>query len=134
MEWHNGLTERQRRFCEAFAANGGNAYQAARSAGYKHPQQAGAENMEKPGIRNALESLRLATTNEAIMTREERQKWWTNIIRDETRDIRDRLRASELLGKSQGDFLDRVKHEGVIGLCAVVVPLKDIGGDVADKQ
>ena len=34
--------------------------------------------------------------------------FWTAIIRDESMNIRDRLRASGLLGKSEGDFLDRV--------------------------
>ena len=29
-----------------------------------------------------------------------------------------RLRASELLGKSEGDFLDRVEHSGAINLLA----------------
>jgi phage terminase small subunit len=71
--WHEGLTELQRRFCEVYAANGGNAMAAASEAGYRKPRQQGSENLEKPGIIAALSRLREATTSAAIATREERQ-------------------------------------------------------------
>jgi phage terminase small subunit len=107
-DWHDGLTEKQRRFCEAYSANGGNALAAAREAGYKKPNPQGAENLAKPIIRDAIDRLRLSHTNSAIATREERQTFWTNMLRDPNVAERDRLRASELLGKSQADFIDRV--------------------------
>jgi phage terminase small subunit len=107
-DWHDGLTEKQRRFCEAYSANGGNALAAAREAGYKKPNPQGAENLAKPTIRDAIDRLRLSYTNSAIATREERQTFWTNMLRDPNVAERDRLRASELLGKSQADFIDRV--------------------------
>lgn len=120
--WHDGLTERQRRFCEAYASNGGNAMAAATSAGYARPQQQGAENLEKPGVRTALEAMRQATTSAAIATRAERQALWTSILRAELVDgdgmppkFVDRLKASELLGKSQADFLERVDHSNSDG-------------------
>ena len=114
-DWHDGLTERQRRFCEAYSSNGGNALDAARQAGYKAAKQQGAENMEKPVIRVALEKLRLATTNAAIMTRQERQAFWTLVARSKDQDMKDRLKASELLGKSQGDFINRTEITGANG-------------------
>jgi hypothetical protein len=40
------------------------------------------------------------------MTREERQRFWSQIARDETQPTIARLRASELLGKSQADFVE----------------------------
>ena len=43
-----------------------------------------------------------------IASREERQTFWTAILRDPETELRDRLRASELLGRSEGDFLERV--------------------------
>lgn len=108
--WHAGLTEKQRRFCEVYAENGGNALAAARAAGYKKPDPQGAENLGKPRIVAALEALREATTSKAIATREERQTFWTSILRGEMPDaeMKDRLKASELLGRSQADFIERV--------------------------
>lgn len=108
-DWWDGLTEKQRLFIEAYSSNGGNAMGAARQAGYARPQQQGAENMEKPGIKAALECLRRSQTSKAIATREERQSFWTAIMRgEEPCDYKERLKASELLGKCQGDFIDRV--------------------------
>lgn len=106
--WHQRLTEKQRRFCEAYSSNGGNAMGAAREAGYARPKQEGARMLENAGICAALELLRQETTNAAIATREERQSFWTAVLRDHAEDMRNRLKASELLGKSQADFIDRV--------------------------
>jgi phage terminase small subunit len=114
-DWAEGLTERQRRFCEAYASNGGNAFDAARKAGYKAAKQQGAANMEIPVIKAAIEKLRLATTSAAIMTRQERQAFWTQVARSKDQDMKDRLKASELLGKSQGDFINRTEITGANG-------------------
>jgi phage terminase small subunit len=115
ISWAEGLTEKQRRFCEAYSSNGGNAMDAAREAGYKAPKQQGAENLEKPVIRSALEKMREKTTNAAIATREERQSFWTSAMRSTDNDMTTRLKASELLGKSQADFVDRREITGANG-------------------
>ena len=113
--WHDGLTEKQRRFCEAFSANGGNALDAARKAGYSKPHPQGAQNLQKATILRALESLRLEHTSSAIATREERQAFWTSVMRSRREEMKDRLRAAELLGKSHADFIDRHEHSGPSG-------------------
>ena len=116
MSWFDGLTEKQRRFCEEYAANGGNGTKAAEAAGYSQPAEQAYENLRKPQITTAIEALREETTSNAILTREERQKYWSRVTRGEVMEpdgkpaaIRDRLRASELLARSQGDFLDRTE-------------------------
>jgi phage terminase small subunit len=108
MAWYDGLTERQRRFCEAYSANGGNALGAAREAGYKRPHPQGALNIQNDTVKKALDLLRQEATSAAIATREERQSFWTTVLRDAEEDMRNRLKASELLGKSQVDFIERV--------------------------
>jgi phage terminase small subunit len=116
MDWFDGLTEKQRRFVEVYSSNGGNALDAARVAGYRQPHPQGAENMQKPTVRAAIEALREETTTSATLTRAERQAFWTRVTRGEVMEpdgkppaIRDRLRASELLARSQADFLDRTE-------------------------
>jgi len=107
--WWDGLTELRRRFVEAYCSNGGNALDAAAAAGYKQPHPEGARLLQSATVIQAIERLRLATTNAAIATREERQSFWTAMMRgEEPGEPKDRLKASELLGKSQGDFIDRV--------------------------
>lgn len=44
-----------------------------------------------------------------IATREERQHFWTSLMYDEGVEASQRNRASELLGKSQGDFIEQVE-------------------------
>lgn len=111
--WWDGLTSRQRLFCEAFAANGGNALQAATEANYSRPDPEGARLLGNARIRKAIDRMREAETESKIATRQERQMFWTSVMRgeDPTADIKERLKASELLGKSQADFLDRVRVE-----------------------
>jgi phage terminase small subunit len=113
--WAEGLTEKQRRFCEAYSSNGGNAVDAARTAGYGKPHPQGVQNLQKPTIASALEKLRASTTSAAIATREERQAMWTELMRSQEIDIKDRLKASELLGKSQADFIERKEITGANG-------------------
>lgn len=130
--WWQGLTEKQRRFVEAFAANGGNGMDAARQAGYSRPKQEGARVLENAGIQAAIERLRLSQTNAAIATREERQAFWTALLRgEEPCEYRDRLKASELLGKCQGDFLERreLSWPGGVPLLVQVLWGDDDGGD-----
>lgn len=40
-------------------------------------------------------------------SREDRQTFWLDIMNDKSVDLKERLRASELLGKSQADFMER---------------------------
>ena len=88
-----------------------NATQAAVRAGYsaKTAYSQGQRLLKSPEIRKALDDYMTERQSEFIATREERQKLWTMIMYDEELSIKDRLRASELLGKSFGDFVDRVE-------------------------
>ena len=42
-----------------------------------------------------------------IASRQDRQAWWSHLMQDDTVGMGDRLKASELLGKSEVDFTDR---------------------------
>ena len=101
------LTLRQQRFVAAY---NGNATEAAIQAGYspRTARSMGQENLTKPDIQKAIQNREGKRTESSIMTRHERQEFWTSIARDPEADVRDRMRASELLGRSEGDFLDRV--------------------------
>lgn len=115
MTWHNGLTERRRKFCEAYAANGGNATKAAELAGFRKPEPEGSRLLRNAKVLSALEALREGMTTDAIANREERQSFWTALMRDPNEQTKDRLKASELLGKSQADFIERKEISGPQG-------------------
>jgi len=104
------LTEKQRRFVEAYLGEAnGNAYEAAKIAGYGGNKRSleviGSENLRKPDIRKAID----ARTQKGglVATREERQAFLTKVMRSETRRMNERLKATELLCKTQGDFIER---------------------------
>ena len=117
-------TVKQQRFIDFYD---GNATEAARKAGYKHPKQSGAENLSKLYISDAIKNREQKRTKGLIATREERQEFWTKVLIGEDQEpevtgydldgnavivkvppkMSDRLKASELLGRSEADFTDK---------------------------
>ncbi|HSW00012.1 MAG TPA: hypothetical protein VLI39_07560 [Sedimentisphaerales bacterium] len=57
-----------------------------------------------------------------VLRKEELQRWWTEVIacrvEGDPPSMADRLRASELLGKSFGAFTEKVEHTGELTLAA----------------
>lgn len=106
------LTEKQRRFVEAYMGQAhGNGTEAARIAGYQGDENTLSTTsyrlLRNPKIAAAVEE---RTENDPlVLTREELQRWWSTVTRDHETTMKDRLRASELLGKSRGEFTDRVE-------------------------
>jgi len=108
------LTPKQRLFCE-FYVGCGNASESARLAGYseKSARAVGAENLTKPDIKKYIESLTQAGSNARIATAIERQEFWTSIMRGQLFEVDDKqIKASEILGKAQGDFINKVEMSG----------------------
>lgn len=115
------LTPRQKAFAEYYAACG-NATESARKAGYKHPDPQGSQNLGNPRIAEYIRSLSAKPTEKRILTAQERQAWWTSVVLGEEpdADMKDRLKASELLGRSQADFIDKHEVTGKDGEALVI--------------
>lgn len=121
-----GLSVKQRRFVEAYD---GNATAAAIAAGYspKTARLQGHKNITKDNILEAIQSRENKRMGSTILTREERQAFWSDIIRNEDeKNIMAKLKASELLAKSEGDFLDRHELTGKDGAPLDAAPRKVI--------
>lgn len=117
------LNARQQAFVEAYA---GNATAAALAAGYseKTARSQGQRLLTKDDIKDAIkarETQRLAPT---IATRQERQEFWTSVLRNENEAMKDRLKAAELLGKSEGDFLERVEMDMTLSPAAILEQIR----------
>lgn len=134
------FTVKQQRFIDAYE---GNATQAALDAGYskKTAKSQGQRLLTHVDIATVIENRENRRKSKTIATREERQEFWTKVLNGEIVEkvpviktvdgdreyvieevpskMSDRLKASELLGRSEADFVDR--H---------VVDLK---GNLADK-
>ena len=138
------LTPKQQKFADFFD---GNATQAARDAGYKGSEKSlaviGHENLRKLNILNAILEREKPDRDRKIASREERQEFWTSvlvgdesiveelisedgdkIIKKTIPKMSDRLKASELLGRSQADFTDNLDHKGKVVTEAVITFIK----------
>ena len=120
------MTEKQRRFCELYAANP-NATAAAIGAGYS-PRTAkaiGSENLTKPDLQDYLQMLQKVGDTARIATIEEVKELWTTIIRDKGAKHADRIRAAELLAKSAGVFANTGKDDEKNAVSRVVIYLPE---------
>jgi len=105
----NGLNYRQKKFVEVYQ---GNATEAARLAGYKgsdnYLSTHGARLMRDERIARAIRDRECNNTPNIILNRQERQGIWSKIAQDQEETTTNRLKALELLGKSEADFADRL--------------------------
>ena len=122
------LTAKQKRFVQEYLIDL-NATQAAIRAGYskKSAHSIGPENLEKPEIKQAIEEKLKQIDEEKTADAKEIREFWTRVMRGEEKDtvlrydneghqveteidvsMKDRIRASELMGKSFAMFTDKV--------------------------
>ena len=108
------LTPRQRAFAASYAQHG-IAERAALDAGYSPRTARGGAGrlLANVGIRAELDRLAAATDDANIADLRELRTTWTGAMRAEDVAWKERLRASELLGKSLGAFApDKIEHSG----------------------
>lgn len=111
------LTPKQARFVAEYLKDC-NATQAAVRSGYSKntAESQGSRLLRNARVCSAVAEGQARHLSSAIATREERQKFWTEVMAGRGDDVqmRDRLKASELLGKSEADFTEKVQHSGAV--------------------
>ena len=115
------LTAKQRAWIDYYK-QGKTATEAARLAGYK-PDNAkviGAQNLTKLNQYISDRDELLDRDREADMA--EINAFWSDTMRDDTADIKDRLKASELRARSIGAFIERRE---IVGAQTITVKLLD---------
>lgn len=122
------FTPKQQKFIEAYAGNG---VEACRAAGYSETgiRVTAHRLLTNPNIRAAIEKRNEGPQMQRIMSRVERQALWTRIALGEEAgaDMKDRLKATELLGRSEADFTDKLNLSG-----RPTVIVKDLTGESKD--
>lgn len=115
----NGLTVRQQAFVDAYS---GDIQAAAKATGlnYTYARQLLAKNNKViQAIKNRQDT---EVRPKHIATRQERQQFWSDTMLDDSVEFRDRLRASELLGRSEADFTENLAHTFPKGCGVLMVP------------
>ena len=122
------LTAKQRRFVQEYLIDL-NATQAAIRAGYSKnsARQVGTENLSKPSIKQAIDERLKQIDEEKTADAKEIREFWTRVMRGDEKEtvlrydseghqveteisvsMKDRIKASEMLGKSFAMFTDKV--------------------------
>lgn len=144
------LNSKERLFVEAYT---GDPLEAATIAGYQgadnYRRAQGNKLLSQPYIMEAIKarSRYLTKTKNIIASRDDRMEMWTNIMNNhdpnhkETKDsfgapvpegnipMNMRLKASELLGKSEGDFIERLDVSGTVTISDVIKDSYQIEGE-----
>lgn len=126
------LTMKQRLFAQAYVDNGGNATQAAITAGYpeSHAQPRGSENVSKRIVLDEIQrryDLRVAASGATADYALSKLK--ANLERAEQAErFSDVNKAAELIGKYHKLFTDKIDHSG-----QVAVEL-EVAGDILYKK
>lgn len=107
------LNPRQKKFAELYAASG-NAAQSAIGAGYS-PKSAGVNAdklLKNTNIQAYLRTMTEADRASRIADVTELREFWTTTLRSREEEMKDRLKASDMLGKSLGVFIEKREHSG----------------------
>lgn len=106
------LTPKQQCFADEYIRTG-NATQAAVLAGYsrKYTNTNANKLLHNTAIHDYIDKRNAAILNRRIASIEEIKESWTAIMLDDGIKTCDRLKASELLAKSYGVFLDKPEPE-----------------------
>ena len=107
------LNEKQKKFCEEYAKslNGMEAYKIAYPTCKKDSTAMtnASRLLSDANIKEYIKGLSNTIQSDRIMSIIELQEFWSDFCRNTYVKDNDRLKASELLGKSKGAFLDRVE-------------------------
>lgn len=97
-----------------YMKNGGNMKKAMIDAGYSENYADRNSKYLMGIIGEEIKEAQKTIKNDNIKSIEEVQEWWSTVIDDEEEATKDRLKASELLVKSKGGFVENVKVNGNI--------------------
>lgn len=115
------LTAKQRAWIDYYK-QGKTAAEAARLAGYK------GNNSDVIGSQNVVKLSKYIADRDELLDRArvadmaEINAFWSDTMRDDTADIKDRLKASELRARSIGAFIERRE---IVGAQTITVKLLD---------
>ena len=109
------LTPKQQSFADYYLQTG-NATEAAIKAGYseKTARITGCENLTKPNIVTYIEEKQKEIDAQRTADIVEVRVFWTETMRNPANRMKDRLKASELIARTSGAFLEKDEVNGTV--------------------
>ena len=115
------LSARQRKFIEIYDGRG---IESARAAGYTGSDdvlgKTAYDLLRNPRVMPLIQAREAREIKRKVKTRQERQEFWTHAMDDESKSMSDRLAASQLLGRSEGDFVERIELDTISDLAETI--------------
>ena len=108
---NKGKLDRKSQTVLNYKQNGGNMKKAMIDAGYSETYADRNSRYLMGIIGKEIKDAQKEIKSEGIKSVEEIQKWWSGNIENEKLDIKDRIKSSELLVKSQGGFVEKIEAE-----------------------
>ena len=104
------LTPKQQAFADYYIQTG-NATEAAIQAGYSErtAKQTGYENLTKPYIQQYIEEKQKDLESNRMADMTEVREFWTEAMRNAENTMKDRLKASEMIARTSGAFLEKME-------------------------
>lgn len=115
----NKLTPKQQAFVDYYLTLG-NAEEAAKKAGYNARGNT-TKLLQNTTIQKAIKERNNQIQNERIANMEEVKEFWSQTMRDKRFELKDRLKASEYIAKTNAAFTEKVEHSGEVGNKITVV-------------
>jgi phage terminase small subunit len=102
------LTEKQQKFVDHYLASG-NAEDSAKKAGYSEATARGHAHklLQNVAINQAITDRNKQLESDRIANMEEVKTFWTNTMRNGNADLKDRLKASEYIAKTNAAFIEK---------------------------
>jgi phage terminase small subunit len=109
------LNSKQKTFCEEYILDN-NAAQSAIRAGYseKTARAIGAKLLTKVDIRNYIALMRNTIIRDKEKIINDNIEFWRKVRDSATEDTKDKLKASEMMGRYAGMFVDKVELSGAV--------------------
>jgi phage terminase small subunit len=103
-------TEKQQRFVDYYLTSG-NAEDAAKKAGYNARGNT-TKLLQSTTIQKAIAERNKQIVSDRIADMEEVKRFWTITMRNKEEELKDRLKASEYIAKTNAAFIDKVETKG----------------------
>jgi len=118
------LTDKQQKFIDCYDGDTKKAATKAKIS-YQYARRLATRSNILKAIRNRIDT---EIRPSMIATRLERQKFWSDVMKDDQNSMKDRLKASELMGKSEMDFPNKTELSGPGGepIPITIVDFKNI--------
>lgn len=104
------ITEKQKKFCDEYIKTG-NAELAAKIAGYSARGNT-TKLLQNTTIVKYIKERNKQLDKPTIADMAEVKEFWTNTLRDKELKPMDRLKASEMIAKTNGAFIDKLEVTG----------------------